>query len=532
MWKRCPAEVLQIPADRAVCGVVTLVPGARHGPVALTRFMLFWVMQAPEGGWVTVNGQKHVLETGMLVLGYPGMEWEYAFGPGRPSVHFYLHFDLEDPDGEWPAPSTWPAWRQLPQESPLPGMIRQLAGTLQMIEPQRSALSCSLLQLVLHGAIYGTDVAVGEVLPPLPDGVSRAAALALKPGTEWKVAALAKAVGMHPDHLSRLFQSSLGLSLAKFLVQVRVDRAITLMQEGEGTVEEIAWKSGFFDAAHFSKAFRDVMGCPPARYREQMRQRGVLQGPRLRPLLRLNLQQLAGASPPGPSVNTSGIAHYLERVAASCSWEGTGGTQAWKQLPLGAGTQDAIVKEGGWFWARHLPLDLLPRGKTVCAGVPFHVRWGSSSPKAVALGQGGLLRWKLEVPAETDTLWLLVAAGRAGAECMHLGGLRLVQGRRIVRAHEVVLAGRAHVSDVERASSQDKVVLQDWWHSYPVRATAHARPWVLLDPLRPYLRKHSLYVVRLQADTGFTALEWKGERKAPGSWMVLAAVSGRKQPKG
>ena len=77
---------------------------------------------------------------------------------------------------------------------------------------------------------------------------------------------LAHAAGLSLFHFSRLFRASTGLSPHNFILRLRVERAIRLLRERSDihSLSEIALESGFYDHAHFTHAFRRLVGTTPS----------------------------------------------------------------------------------------------------------------------------------------------------------------------------------------------------------------------------------------------------------------------------
>jgi len=157
-----------------------------------------------------------------------------------------------------------------------------------------AALACDLLQ-TLSGRLHDVDPAVTS---PLLDNILDvlAAALAhdrqhdgpdehrgvhrqrahdcirrrfseagLTPGQ------IAHDIGVSERYLYALFQDE-GTSPAKALMTERLARAHTLLAQSTmpaGTVEGLALRLGFKQAAHFTRAFKERYGLPPGQYREQ-----------------------------------------------------------------------------------------------------------------------------------------------------------------------------------------------------------------------------------------------------------------------
>jgi AraC family transcriptional regulator len=81
--------------------------------------------------------------------------------------------------------------------------------------------------------------------------------------------ALAEAVGRHPAHVARQFQSRYRCSIGEFVRARRIDRARALLLETDRPLAEIALECGFCDQSHFTNVFRRLAGKTPQRYRAQ-----------------------------------------------------------------------------------------------------------------------------------------------------------------------------------------------------------------------------------------------------------------------
>ena len=81
---------------------------------------------------------------------------------------------------------------------------------------------------------------------------------------------LGKEIGMSERHLGRLFRKCTGKTFRQYLREFRVDKAITLLLESEHDMKTIAGMVGYSDSSHFSRDFRDRMGCTPAEFRAKV----------------------------------------------------------------------------------------------------------------------------------------------------------------------------------------------------------------------------------------------------------------------
>lgn len=73
--------------------------------------------------------------------------------------------------------------------------------------------------------------------------------------------------GIHRTYFSKIFAEQIGMSPAKYLMKLRMDKAMRLLQETPLTVTEIALSLSYSDAASFSRAFSSYYGFPPTHYR-------------------------------------------------------------------------------------------------------------------------------------------------------------------------------------------------------------------------------------------------------------------------
>ncbi|NRB52570.1 MAG: AraC family transcriptional regulator [Saprospiraceae bacterium] len=66
------------------------------------------------------------------------------------------------------------------------------------------------------------------------------------------------------SRLSHLFKKEMGLSLKKYLVWSRLRETIQYVLSEEVNLYEAGLRSGFFDQAHLSKAFKQMLGLSPS----------------------------------------------------------------------------------------------------------------------------------------------------------------------------------------------------------------------------------------------------------------------------
>lgn len=78
---------------------------------------------------------------------------------------------------------------------------------------------------------------------------------------------VAEAIGVHPAYLSRLMKQELGIPFAKYLSNIRINKAVQLLRDPNLRVWQIAEMVGYSGGNYFSTAFKKALGVSPADYR-------------------------------------------------------------------------------------------------------------------------------------------------------------------------------------------------------------------------------------------------------------------------
>ncbi|MBQ7222150.1 MAG: helix-turn-helix transcriptional regulator [Bacteroidales bacterium] len=84
---------------------------------------------------------------------------------------------------------------------------------------------------------------------------------------KYSVENVAAKLSMTRGHLYRLVKERTGRSVSSLLDDYRFVRAASLLEGGNFTVTQVAYKSGYSDLAHFSIAFKRFSGMSPSKYR-------------------------------------------------------------------------------------------------------------------------------------------------------------------------------------------------------------------------------------------------------------------------
>jgi two-component system response regulator YesN len=69
--------------------------------------------------------------------------------------------------------------------------------------------------------------------------------------------------------LTNLFKQNQGITLGKFILKEKMNRAAFLIERKYGlTIRELAEKTGFCDSDYFIRVFKNHYGLPPGQYRK------------------------------------------------------------------------------------------------------------------------------------------------------------------------------------------------------------------------------------------------------------------------
>lgn len=96
-----------------------------------------------------------------------------------------------------------------------------------------------------------------------------------QPARGWSLAALSREVGRSRSALSERFSEIVGVPPMQYLAQWRMQLAGQLLLESDSPIAAIAVRVGYSSEASFNRAFRRIVGMPPASWRRAKGRRSV-----------------------------------------------------------------------------------------------------------------------------------------------------------------------------------------------------------------------------------------------------------------
>lgn len=169
-----------------------------------------------------------------------------------PFDHLYIHFNAERP------------YSQVK-----PGVMvfdRSICGTLDLLLNSETfsaaavyALLFSVLAAIPKSRFAGDD-------SPTDDRILRSMSL-LSQGLSNSV--ICRKIGMSSGNFQRCFKQETGVTPFRYAMQLRMEKAGTLLTTTREDIPSIARACGFPDRYTFSKSFKKQFGVPPAQYRSR-----------------------------------------------------------------------------------------------------------------------------------------------------------------------------------------------------------------------------------------------------------------------
>lgn len=121
-------------------------------------------------------------------------------------------------------------------------------------------------------------VQYGEIKKVKEDDIIQKGILYMKDNLETKISLedIACAVGYSSSHFNLLFKQRTSFSPIVYYSQLKIQRACSYLQFSYLKLKEIAFRLGFYDPFHFSKAFKKEMEITPREYRRRYQEKSML----------------------------------------------------------------------------------------------------------------------------------------------------------------------------------------------------------------------------------------------------------------
>ena len=245
---------------------------AMHGRVR--RFgagQAILIMCADGAGWCELDGVRHEIGAGELLLIPPRMPHRYYANRTDPWSIWWLHVAGTDVGDLVQAIG-------LTVTSPV-AALNDPAGSCAMVESICDSLARDETAASLIGAAgTGWSLMAGlaaerqrrsgdaEPLQLVQDHLREHLTASVR------IPELAEMAGFSTSHFSARFRAFTGYSVIEYVKRLRIARARQLLITSDRTIAEIAAAVGYPDAFYFSRVFRTVNGVSPSAFRARARE--------------------------------------------------------------------------------------------------------------------------------------------------------------------------------------------------------------------------------------------------------------------
>lgn len=82
---------------------------------------------------------------------------------------------------------------------------------------------------------------------------------------------VASRINVNSSYLSSIFNREVGMNMTKYIAELRIERAKTLLEETDLSLPEIALKVGYHNKRYFTDMFKKRNNCTPSEYRTRLK---------------------------------------------------------------------------------------------------------------------------------------------------------------------------------------------------------------------------------------------------------------------
>lgn len=148
-------------------------------------------------------------------------------------------------------------------------VLQTMSRPLSELEQQETELELARLLLTLQDGTHDNKHEDRSLLISHP-GLRRAVDFLYEKSSEnIQLDMVADAAGLSKYHLIRLFRAQLGQTPAQYIANLRVNKAIQLLQKTKLDITAIAFETGFGSLGTFERVFKKRTGHSPSQFRQR-----------------------------------------------------------------------------------------------------------------------------------------------------------------------------------------------------------------------------------------------------------------------
>ena len=211
-----------------------------------------------DGSWISVNA-------GNILLFRPGDPQVYSYHSQEKPEIYWIHFTgskIQSLLDYYQIENSY-----IGESLSLKNLFQEIILELQLKKPFYEELTISSLYKVL-ALIRRTRL---QQLSPSENNFSierLVMQLNQRYMDTWTIASMAKYCNFSEDYFSHMFRKRMGVSPARFLTDLRIEKAKELLLTDSMNISAIASLTGFKDPLYFSRVFKKRTGVPPKKFQQ------------------------------------------------------------------------------------------------------------------------------------------------------------------------------------------------------------------------------------------------------------------------
>lgn len=219
-------------------------------------------------GYFETNGDTVQIPEGSLILYFPGIRHHYSFKKSDSSVMMWSHFSGYSCDilkKYCLSPAVMIRIQDRKQfESAFEKMIISHYKKTEFSDITSEGYMTVLLSLIMQSLIPNNIPCIKTDNENLEKAVNY---MHENYNQTIDIGLYAKMCCVTKDHFIRIFKARFGTTPYHYQMEIRIDRAMEMLETTPITVTSCAEAMGFCDIAHFSKIFKKFTGHPPSYYK-------------------------------------------------------------------------------------------------------------------------------------------------------------------------------------------------------------------------------------------------------------------------
>lgn len=225
-------------------------------------------------GEIYINGTKHKLKPGKLIMYSPGMVCEKKTSQTNPLEFYFVRFTYALASEE---KEKW--FFETPDKVSFPlqgvysinntGSIIQLLDQINLLSKRRGPI------VAIQRKMHFQELLLMIIQDFRSQKMAGNSTMALETTIDYMVnnyhlhltlSDLAKMAGLSTSHYARIFKKYVGYSPIDYLTHLRIDRAKELLAISDFRIKEISQSVGYEDELYFSRTFKRLVGVSPTQF--------------------------------------------------------------------------------------------------------------------------------------------------------------------------------------------------------------------------------------------------------------------------